>query len=163
MALTVARPLTTAYHSISYRETAFRLPGTCNETLLPCLEVHPPSAGVGPDPLRLALLGVRAGLVSQLPVALEEDAGFDGARDGAEPFLDGAHVGSGWGTMWHGSLECDDFRRAWLSEVAREAGSPWQPRDGGRGFAALRERMIETTADGIETHIDVEALLGLAR
>ena len=73
------------------------------------------------------------------------------------------HVGSAWGTMWHGSLECDDFRRAWLSEVAREAGSPWQPRDGGRGFAALRERMIETTADGIETHIDVEALLGLAR
>lgn len=55
MALTVARPLTTAYHSISYRETAFRLPGTCNETLLPCLEVHPPSAGVGPDPLRQPL------------------------------------------------------------------------------------------------------------
>ena len=81
---------------------------------------------------------------------------------GAEPFLDGAHAGSVWGTMWHGSLECDEFRRAWLSEVAREAGSSWQPR-GGRGFGALRELMIETTADAIEAHIDVDALLRLAR
>ncbi|HMR13618.1 MAG TPA: cobyric acid synthase [Arachnia sp.] len=82
---------------------------------------------------------------------------------GAEPFLDGAHVGSVWGTMWHGSLECDDFRRAWLAEVAREAGSPWRPREGGTGFGALRELMIETTADAIEAHIDVDAVLGLAR
>ena len=82
---------------------------------------------------------------------------------GAEPFLDGAHVGSVWGTMWHGSLECDDFRRAWLAEVAREAGSPWRPREGGTGFGVLRELMIETTADAIEAHIDVDAVLGLAR
>ena len=82
---------------------------------------------------------------------------------GAEPFLDGAHVGSVWGTMWHGSLECDDFRRAWLAEVAREAGSPWRPREAGPGFGALRELMIETTADAIEAHIDVDAVLGLAR
>ncbi|MBK7820676.1 MAG: cobyric acid synthase [Tessaracoccus sp.] len=82
---------------------------------------------------------------------------------GVEPFLDGAHVGSVWGTMWHGSLECDDFRRAWLAEVAREAGSPWRPREAGPGFGALRELMIETTADAIEAHIDVDALLGLAR
>ena len=82
---------------------------------------------------------------------------------GAEPFLDGAHEGSAWGTMWHGSLECDDFRRAWLAEVAREAGSPWRPREVGTGFGALRELMIETTADAIEAHIDVDAVLGLAR
>lgn len=82
---------------------------------------------------------------------------------GAEPFLDGAHVGAAWGTMWHGSLECDGFRRAWLAEVAREAGSPWRPREGGAGFGALRESMIETTADAIETHVDVDALLALAR
>ena len=82
---------------------------------------------------------------------------------GAEPFLDGAHEGSAWGTMWHGSLECDDFRRAWLAEVAREAGSPWRPREGGTGFGVLRELMIETTADAIEAHIDVDAVLGLAR
>lgn len=82
---------------------------------------------------------------------------------GHEAFLDGAHVGAAWGTMWHGSLEGDGFRRAWLTEVAREAGSSWQPRATGAGFAALREKMIETTADAIESHIGVDALLGLAR
>ena len=81
---------------------------------------------------------------------------------GAEPFLGGAHAGSVWGTMWHGSLESDGFRRAWLAAVAREAGSAWEPRDGG-GFQALRELMIETTADAIEEHIRVDDLLGLAR
>ncbi len=81
---------------------------------------------------------------------------------GTEPFLDGAHVGAVWGTMWHGSLECDGFRRAWLTEVAGQAGSAWRPRDGGTGFGALREQMIETTADAIERHVQVDALLGLA-
>ena len=45
-----------------------------------------------------------------------------------EPFLDGWRVGQVWGTMWHGTLENDDFRRAWLSEVAAAAGSDWRPR-----------------------------------
>lgn len=71
-------------------------------------------------------------------------------------------VGAAWGTMWHGSLESNEFRRAWLAEVARSAGSPWRPRDGGTGFGALREQMIETLADAIEAHTDVDALLGLA-
>ena len=55
MAPTIACPMTTACHSVSYRKTAFRLPGTCNGTLLTCLDVHPPAAGVGPDPLRQPL------------------------------------------------------------------------------------------------------------
>mgnify|MGYP000973465002 CR=1 FL=1 len=28
---------------------------------------------------------------------------------------DGVRVGAAWGTMWHGSLEGDGFRRAWLT------------------------------------------------
>ena len=44
-----------------------------------------------------------------------------------QPFLDGWKVGSVWGTMWHGAFESDGFRRAWLAEVARAAGSRWQP------------------------------------
>ena len=82
---------------------------------------------------------------------------------GVEHFLEGAHVGAVWGTMWHGSLECDDFRRAWLTAVASQAGSSWLPRSGGTGFGALREQMIETTADAIEEHIRVDELLNLAR
>ena len=36
----------------------------------------------------------------------------------AEPFLDGCRQGQVWGTMWHGAFENDDFRRAWLAEIA---------------------------------------------
>ena len=42
----------------------------------------------------------------------------------AEPFLDGVHVGSVWGTMWHGAFEHDDFRRTWLAQAAQVAGAP---------------------------------------
>ena len=45
----------------------------------------------------------------------------------AEPFLDGWRQGQVWGTMWHGALENDDFRRAWLAEIAAAAGSSWRP------------------------------------
>ena len=82
---------------------------------------------------------------------------------GHEPFLDGVRSGSVWGTMWHGSLENDEFRRAWLREVAAQAGTEWEPRSDAPGFAAGRESMIETVADAIESHIDVDGLLGLAR
>ncbi len=82
---------------------------------------------------------------------------------GAEDFLEGVQVGAVWGTMWHGSLESDDFRRAWLRQAAAQAGREWQPSPGAPGFADRREQMINITADAIESAIDVEHLLGLAR
>ena len=36
--------------------------------------------------------------------------------------LDGCRVGPVWGTHWHGSLESDGFRRAFLRRVAADAG-----------------------------------------
>ncbi len=83
--------------------------------------------------------------------------------DGHEPFLEGVHAGSVWGTMWHGSLESDGFRRAWLQEVAALAGRDWTPADGALGFAARREAMIETVADALEAHADLDRLFALAR
>ena len=80
-----------------------------------------------------------------------------------EPFLDGWNVGSVWGTMWHGAFESDDFRRAWLAEVARAAGSRWRPEPGAPGFAERRERMLDTLADALEEHVDIDALLSLTR
>lgn len=82
---------------------------------------------------------------------------------GAEPFLDGLHHGATWGTMWHGALEHDDFRRAWLTHIAEQSGSSWRPQPGAMGFSARREHMIDLTADAIETHIDVDTLLTMAR
>ncbi len=82
---------------------------------------------------------------------------------GAVDFLEGLQLDATWGTMWHGSLESDDFRRAWLREVAAQAGRGWEPVLGASGFAERREHMIDTTADAIELAIDVEDLLNLAR
>lgn len=65
--------------------------------------------------------------------------------------------------MWHGSLESDGFRGAWLLETARQAGRDWSPSDDGVGFAVAREAMIETIADAIERHVEVDEVLSLAR
>jgi adenosylcobyric acid synthase len=81
----------------------------------------------------------------------------------AEPFLDGWQQGQVWGTMWHGALENDDFRRAWLSGVAAVSGSPWRPDLAAAGFGARREHMIDSLADAIGEHVDVELLLDCTR
>jgi len=81
----------------------------------------------------------------------------------AQGFLDGWNVGRVWGTMWHGAFESDDFRRAWLTQVARAAGSEWQPHADAPGFAVRRERMLDTLADALEEHVDIDALLSLTR
>ncbi|SPF67341.1 CobBQ-type GATase domain profile [Propionibacterium ruminifibrarum] len=81
---------------------------------------------------------------------------------GGEPFLDGVRSANTWGTMLHGSLENDAFRRALLSEVAAATGSGWTPDENAPGYARRREQMIETLADAMEEHLDIDALLALA-
>ncbi len=79
-----------------------------------------------------------------------------------EPFLDGCSSGATYGTMLHGALEDDAFRAAFLTRVAELTGRPWRPAASG-AFAEAREAMIETLADAVETHLDVDALVRLAR
>ncbi|MBW8730057.1 MAG: cobyric acid synthase [Terrabacter sp.] len=81
----------------------------------------------------------------------------------AQGFLDGWNVAQVWGTMWHGAFESDDFRRAWLAQVALAAGSQWQPHADAPGFAGRRERMLDTLADALEEHVDIDALLSFTR
>ena len=80
---------------------------------------------------------------------------------GAEPFLDGWQSGSVWGTTWHGAFESDGFRRAFLTEVAAQAGVRWQADPSSPGFAARRESMLDRLADAIEEHLDTKALSAL--
>ncbi|GAB3920559.1 cobyric acid synthase [Microlunatus endophyticus] len=80
-----------------------------------------------------------------------------------EPFLDGWCVGQVWGTMWHGTLENDDFRRQWLAEIAAAAGSGWQTDPAAPAFAERRERMINSLADALEEHADLGLITGLTR
>jgi adenosylcobyric acid synthase len=79
-----------------------------------------------------------------------------------EPFLDGWQAGPVWGTTWHGALENDDFRRAFLTQVASQAGVPWQPDLSAPGFATRRERMLDRLADAVEQHLDTGALAAIA-
>jgi adenosylcobyric acid synthase len=76
---------------------------------------------------------------------------------GAEPFLDGARAGSVWGTTWHGALEDDGFRRAFLTEVARVSGRRFVPAPD-TDFAAVREARLDALGDLVAEHADTDAL-----
>lgn len=121
----------------------------------------------------LGLLDVRTDFVPdkvlRLPRGAALGAGTSGYEihhgrvtlgDGAEEFLGGARAGHVFGTMWHGSLESDGFRAAFLTEVARMTGHVWVP--SGVSFAAARERRLELLADLVEEHLDLGALASLA-
>ncbi|HEY4466024.1 MAG TPA: cobyric acid synthase [Streptosporangiaceae bacterium] len=85
------------------------------------------------------------------------------AGPGGEPFLDGYRAGPGgavWGTSWHGTLENDEFRRAFLAEVAAQAGRDFTPAPG-TDFAKLREARLDTLGDLVADHLDTAALTRL--
>jgi adenosylcobyric acid synthase len=75
----------------------------------------------------------------------------------AESFLDGCRRGAIWGTSWHGVLENDEFRRAFLAEVAALAGRDFTPAPG-PGFAAVREARLDVLAGLVSRHLDTAAL-----
>jgi adenosylcobyric acid synthase len=77
--------------------------------------------------------------------------------DDAEPFLDGARRGSVWGTTWHGAMENDAFRRAFLTEVARQSGRRFVVAPD-TDFAAVREAQLDRLGDLVAEHADTAAL-----
>jgi adenosylcobyric acid synthase len=83
-------------------------------------------------------------------IATVEDAG-------ATPFLDGCRVASTWGTSWHGTLENDAFRRAFLAEVAELAGRDFVAAPG-TSFAAVRQAHLDAMGDLVTAHLDTAAL-----
>jgi adenosylcobyric acid synthase len=77
--------------------------------------------------------------------------------EAAERFLDGARAGAVFGTTWHGALENDGFRRAFLTEVARIAGRRFAVAPG-TDFAAVREARLDRLGDLVAEHADTGAL-----
>jgi adenosylcobyric acid synthase len=77
-----------------------------------------------------------------------------------EPFLGGCRRGALWGTSWHGALENDQFRRAFLSEVAALAGRDFRP-EPGTSFAAIRAARLDVLGDLVANHLDTAALTRL--
>ena len=84
----------------------------------------------------------------------------DLAGTGSEPFLDGCRRGAVWGTSWHGVLENDEFRRAFLAEVAAQAGRDFAPAPD-TDFAAVRQARLDVLGDLVAGHLDLAALSGL--
>ncbi|MGV9797087.1 cobyric acid synthase [Mycobacterium sp. NPDC003449] len=70
---------------------------------------------------------------------------------GAEEFLGGARTGPVFGTMWHGSLEGDALRAAFLAETLGLAPSEVS-------FPDARERRLDLLGDLVERHLDLDAL-----
>jgi adenosylcobyric acid synthase len=77
--------------------------------------------------------------------------------DDGEP--DGCRAGSVFGTSWHGALEHDAFRRAFLRHVAELRGRRFEP--GAGSFAAARERRLDVLGDLVQDHLDTERLTTL--
>jgi len=78
---------------------------------------------------------------------------------GDDEFLGGARRGNVFGTMWHGTMEGDALRAAWLREVACAAGR--EVNTGTVNFAAQCEARLDLLADMIDEHIDVDVLLSM--
>ena len=122
----------------------------------------------------LGLLEVRTEFTAEKVLRLPTGSAFGVAASGyeihhgrvsvhaGEEFLGGARSGAVFGTMWHGSLECDELRRAWLREAAAVAGLPSFVA-GRTTFAAAREARIDALADALEEHADLDTVLDLVR
>jgi adenosylcobyric acid synthase len=120
-------------------------------------------AGLGLLPVQITF-GARKQLARPTGVAYGEPVaayeihhGIATLDPGAEPFLDGCRAGSVWGTSWHGTMENDAFRRAFLTEAAVLAGRDWRPAPG-TDFAALRQAGLDVMADLVAGHLDTDML-----
>jgi len=66
-----------------------------------------------------------------------------------------------FGTHWHGLLDNDDFRRAFLSRVADAAGRRGFVVAAGVNVAARRAAQLDLMAELLASHLDVDAVIGL--
>jgi adenosylcobyric acid synthase len=84
------------------------------------------------------------------------------SRDGGEPFFadEGCRVEAVAGTVWHGLMENDSFRREYLGYVARVAGRAFTCAHD-VSFAAIRQAQLDRLADLIADHLDRDQVLAL--
>jgi adenosylcobyric acid synthase len=77
---------------------------------------------------------------------------------GASGIDEGARSGAVFGTHWHGTFENDEFRRAFLTEVAGLAGCRDFAVASDTDYAALRLSALDMLGDAVEQCLDTAAL-----
>ena len=84
-------------------------------------------------------------------------------REAGRPLVgdEGCVSGSVSGTTWHGLFENDQWRRSFLTELARASAKRFVVSPATR-FEDRREARIEALADLVDEHLDVDALLAVA-
>ncbi|MGK2903317.1 MAG: cobyric acid synthase [Mycobacterium sp.] len=83
-------------------------------------------------------------------------------RSGEDDWLGvGIRRGSVYGTHWHGLLDNDGVRRAWLAEAAAAAGRAGFVVAEDVSVVARRDAQLDLMADALATHVDLDAVLGL--
>ncbi|MFI5779945.1 cobyric acid synthase [Nocardia sp. NPDC051570] len=108
--------------------------------------------GYGPDAIPLRGYEIHHGRVRR-------------SADPAWLTLEGEPEGSArgplWGTHLHGLLESDEFRRAWLREVAALSGRTGFVPASDTSVAAVRTEQLDLLADLIDKHLDLDHLFRL--
>lgn len=81
------------------------------------------------------------------------------SQEGGEPFFadEGCRVGSVAGTVWHGLMENDGFRRRFLADAARRCAKRFVVSPD-TSFAAIREAKLDRLADLVADHLDMQAI-----
>jgi adenosylcobyric acid synthase len=80
-------------------------------------------------------------------------------RDGGDPLVagEGCRAGPVAGTVWHGLLENDAFRRTYLREIASICGRGFTVAPD-TSFVAIREAKLDRLADLVADHLDQTAV-----
>jgi len=128
--------------------------GICGGCQMLGQEIADPDGVEGPPRTvrGLGLLDLRTEFAGEKVLRLHEGGGYEIHHGRTTGTSSAGHV---HGTMVHGSLEDDDARAAYLGESLGVASRA--------SFPAARDRRLDLLADLVEEHLDVDALLSLAR
>jgi adenosylcobyric acid synthase len=143
--------------------------GICGGFQMLGRRIHDPDGVEGqdsPDVPGLGLLDATTTFSAVKVLRAHGDGAYEihhGRIDVGNGAVQGGWTSSGavMGTMRHGSLESDETRTILLDLVASAVGQRWQPST--VSFAAARETRLDLLGDLAEKHLDVDALLDLAR
>ena len=86
-------------------------------------------------------------------------SGDAGTEAKSEEYIDGSRKGNCWGTYLHGIFDNDSFRRDVINVLRARKGL--SPGGAGADYAALKDKAIDSLADVVREHIDMDFVKGM--